>query len=390
VRPAVTSETLDDLCARALEHVSAGRVEEACQAFTSVVERDPSSPEGWINLATAERALGRLHLAVEHYLRGIGLLEDAKEDKAFLASALHALAMTYEALDLTEQAVAAYRQSAKNDPRAPTPLAALSTLLARAGHLEEADRVATEYCMAAVSVLAEKGNIGPVRRFQKAMKEATCVDGGLLLVATREAYVRGFHQTASQLPKTVELEAEPHRPGPTGQLEPVLVRPDRPFGRVRFDAVDPTNGQRWMIQEGPTYGFPGGCTAAAEGAFTVPMKAKTPFPTLINTRTAWDYFFVRLRFTSGLRPSTIERAESLLGDWYLRGFEGEFGEKTRGFFHFLSEPFAIGDYGLRYEVDLGLSGMDAIHALFETLTRLHQEEPIQVAVFGDGALPLAP
>jgi len=96
---------------------------------------------------------------------------------------------------------------------------------------------------------------------------------------------------------------------------PVLADPDRPFSRVRFDAVEPESGQRWMIHDAPTYGFPKDSPAAADGAFSVPHAAGTPFPVLLCTRTAWDYFFVRLRFVGGLRERTVERAEALLGAW---------------------------------------------------------------------------
>lgn len=382
--------TLEQDWAKAYEQVSGGDYEAACETLGRLVEADPDSPEGWINLATAERSLGRVRLAAEHYERGIGLLRGLQtEDHGLLASALHALAQTYEALELTDKAVAAYRASAQEDPRAPTPLASLATLLARAGQLAQADKVATSYCMAAVSVLAEKLNIAAVRRFQKALKQVSTVDGNLLLVATREAYVRGFEQTAKKLPTTARYEVEPQRRDEQGELTPVLANPERPWSRVRFDAVDAESGGRWMIQDTPTYGFPGNCPAAADGLFSVPFDRDMPFPMLISTRTAWDYFFLRLRFENGLRPGTLEAAEELLGAWYLRGFEGEFGEKEqgRGYFHFLSEPFAIGDYGLRYEVDLGLSQLDAFPALLDALRALHAKEPIAMCVIGDGALP---
>lgn len=386
----MSDESLNQDWARAYQQVAEGKMEEAAETLGSIVERDPTAGEGWINLATAERALGRDHLAAEHYEKGIALLEKmAPEDKGLLASALHALAGTYEELELTGKAIAAYRASAKNDPRAPTPFASLATLLARAGLLEEAGKVATQYCLAAVSILAEKTNIGFVRRFQKALGQASTIDGNLLLVATREAYARGFEQTAKKLPTTARYEVEPQRRDEAGELVPVLANPNRPWSRVRFDAVDPDSGGRWMIQETPTYGFPGNSPAAADGLFSVPYKVEVPFPVLIATRTAWDYFYVRLRFEQGLKPTTIERAEALIGPWYLRGFEGEFGEKdqNRGYFHFLAEPFAIGDYGLRYEVDLGLSQLDAVPALFDVLAKLHESDPIAVCVIGDGALP---
>ena len=164
----MTEEELLEKRARALDLVNEGRIEEALAQFQAIAKNDPDAADGWINLAAAERGLGRPHLAAEHFKTGIELLRKAgHEDRGLLSTALHAWGTTLEALELTDEAAAAYREAAQEDPRAPTPLAALSTLLARAGHLREADKVATEYCMAAVSILAEKTNIAQVRRFQK-------------------------------------------------------------------------------------------------------------------------------------------------------------------------------------------------------------------------------
>jgi len=373
-----------------MQRVAEGDAEGAAAELERLAELEPGQGDSWINLATAERALGRLHRAAEHYRRGLALLEAARPpDTGLVASALHALGATLEALELTDEAAGAYRDSARLDPRAPTPFAALSSLLARAGHLREADEVATKYCLAAVSVLAEKGNIGLVRKFQKALKEAHTVDGNLLLVATRDAYAQSFAATASQLPRGTRLEAEPQRRDEAGALVPLLPNPSRPASRVRFDAIQPESGERWMIQDVPTYGFPRDCPAAADGLFSVlHPTAQAPFPVYLCTRTAWDYFFIRLRFQSGLLPETIGRAEKAVGDWYLKGLEGGFSENGRGIFHYLSEPFPIGADGLRYEVDLGLSQLDAIPALLEALRALHAEEPLEVVMLGDGALPL--
>lgn len=382
-------QELEEIRARALEHVNAGRVDEALADFQTLAERDPGAADGWINLAAAERGVGRLHLAAEHFRRGVELLrQGGHDDRGLLATALNALGGTLDALELSDEAARAFRESAQADPRASTPLAALATLLARAGHLLEADKVATDYCLAAVSVLAEKANISQVRKFQKALKKSSAVDGNLVLIATREAYVRSFEEAVARLPAGVQLEAEPLMRDEQGELTPVLADKQRPFSRVRFDAFLPATGDRWMIHDAPTYGFPKDPPAAAGGIFSVPHPANVPFPVLICSRTAWDYFFLRLRFVNGLREETVARAEAAIGGWYARGVGGAFAQKDRGYFHFLSQPFPIGEYGLRYEVDLGLAQLDAIPALFEALTALHRDEPIEVAVLGDGALPL--
>lgn len=383
------SETsADELRAQAMDHVHHGRMEEAAEVLARLAQLEPESPDGWINLASIERDLGRLRAAAENFRRGVQLLESTPSvDRDVLARALTALGSTLQSLELTDEAVAAFRRAAAADPRAPQPHAAAASLLARAGALQEADRAATAYCRAAVSMLSEKENIGAVRRFQKAMQAADTVDALKLLAATREAYVRTFNEVLATLPEGVRVEEEPFRRDADGRPVPILANPKRPFSRVRFDAIHPGTGQRWMINETPTYGYPKNCAAAAEGFFSVPLEIGNSFRTVVATRTAWDYFFVRIRFVHGLRTGTLEAAEELIGEFYERGYTGGFSQDGKGFFHFISEPFFIGDEGLRYELDLGLSRWEASLALMETLERLHEREPIEVVSLGDGALP---
>ncbi len=384
------NQSAEEIRALAMQRAAEGNAEAAAEQFERLASLEPGQGDGWINLATAERAQGKLAQAAGHYRKGIALLEAAgAPDQGLLATALHALGATHEALEETDAAAQAYRRSARVDPRAPTPLAALAGLLARAGHLREADEVAVKYCLAAVSVLAEKSNIAAVRKFQKALKGAGTVDGNRVLIATREAYAQSFAATAAKLPRGARLEVEPQRRDEAGGFVPVMPNPSRPASRVRFDALKPDTGERWMIQDSPTYGFAPQCPAAAEGHFSIPHPAaKTPFPVFVSTRTAWDYFFVRLRLRRGLSDEAVAKAERHLGAWYLKGFDGGFAEEGRGFFHFLSEPARIGADGLRYEVDLGLAQLDAVPALFDALTALHAEEPLDVVMLGDGALPL--
>ncbi len=385
----LSEASAEELRTQAMEHVHHGRMEEAAEALAKLAQLEPESPDGWINLASVERDLGRLRAAAENFRRGVHLLESSPSvDRDALARTYTALGATLQSLELTDEAVAAFRRAAAADPRAPQPHAAIASLLARAGDLQEADRAATAYCRAAVSLLSEKENIGAVRRFQAAMKAADTVEGLKLLAATREAYVRTFNEVATKLPEGVRIEEEPFRRDGSGQPVPILANPRRPFSRVRFDAILPTTGQRWMINETPTYGYPKNCAAAAEGFFSVPLEIGNSFRTVVATRTAWDYFFVRIRFVHGLRSGTLEQTEKLLGEFYEQGFTGTYAQEGKGHFHFISEPFAIGDEGLRYELDLGLSRWEAALGLMETLERLHALEPIEVVSLGDGALPM--
>ena len=75
----------------------------------------------------------------------------------------------------------------------------------------------------------------------------------------------------------------------------------------------------------------------------------------------------------------------MIGGWYLNGYNGEFGEKGEGRFHFITDPEAIGGSGVGYTVDLGRARFDAIPALLNALTVLHGRHRIKRVLFGQGA-----
>lgn len=374
----------------ALRAALAGRLAEARHAFERIAASEPLAADAWVNLALAELALGQPERAVGHFERGVSLLEERGGDAkaAALSASLQGLAAACEAIGEVARASDLFARAHRAHPRSPRPLAALAHLLGRAGDLVGADLTALAYCRAAVSDLNEKAHIGAMRRFAASLRAAPSLDGGAILRAARDAYAARFDEVLATLPAGVRAEAELFGDDGAGGRSPLLPDADRPFARARVDAIDPATGERWMIDEHPTYAVPRGAEEAAFAQVPVAWNCGVPFPVCVSTRTAWDCLAIRLRFDGGRTPPVQQAVEAALGDFYARGFAGAFGDGRRGFFHFLSRPRPLGTDGVRYQADLGLSDLRAIAAVLDALARLHREQPIAAAVLGDAHLPL--
>jgi Flp pilus assembly protein TadD len=391
--PVTTLPTRDPaaLRAAAISAVNEHRMEDALAAFEQLVTADPGAADGWINLATAELSVGRPQEAAANFEKGVSLLRASNQfEPDALASSLLGLGAAREAAGLVDAAAAAFADAFRAHPASPRPLQALAYLLARAGDLAAADTVALEYCKAAVSVLPEKPNVASVRRFQASIQAAASLDGGEILRAAREAYAARFAEVSRTLPPSVRLEAALYQKGEDGK--PVLLVPDagRPFAATRIDAIDTATGDRWMIDETPTYAVPPGTQDTAFAQFPVRWATDEPFHVSVSTRTAWDYLSMRIRFRAGATEEKVADADRTLGQWYAHGFEGGFGTGASGCLHFISPPKPLGEKDLLYEIDLGLADLRAAAALLSSLEAIHRQHSLEAVVLGDAHLPLNP
>lgn len=358
-------------------YLSAGDLKLAHAALRELSERSPDLAEAWINRGALERAMGDPEPAAAHLERGIALLE-ARADEAdpLLVPAYLNLAEVLETLEEVGRAAGVLRQAFRRAPSSPAPLIQLASLQARAGDLDAAIRTSREYCLAAVSILAEKPSIGIVRKFQKAIEAADEIDGKLLLIATREAHAMAFDAAAWPLRDTARFEAQcASTDGEAGSI----------YALSRADAFIDASGEARSLTPSPVYGFPGNAPAAREALFTVPVELGAPFETRISTRTAWNALALRVRFRDALDETRLDAAEQAIAAWFRRGFEGGFSlQEGKGFFHAISRPTRIGARALRFEIDLGLANQTAIAALVDALADLHRRVPIDRVVLGNG------
>jgi hypothetical protein len=113
-----------------------------------------------------------------------------------------------------------------------------------------------------------------------------------------------------------------------------------------------------------------------------------PFPVWVSTRAPWHWLPVVVQFREpGTSQELIDRVEPALGSWYLAGFNGEFGDKETGRFHYVTDPDTQGSRSVTWVVDLGRAKWEAIGDLLRKLGVLHDRHPIQRVLFGEGRVP---
>jgi hypothetical protein len=77
----------------------------------------------------------------------------------------------------------------------------------------------------------------------------------------------------------------------------------------------------------------------------------------------------------------------VIGDWYVAGWDGAWGSRDGGRFHYISDPeLRRDDRAVVYHVDMGRSSVAAIEDLIRRLEGFHGEHPIAEVILGRGYL----
>jgi hypothetical protein len=156
------------------------------------------------------------------------------------------------------------------------------------------------------------------------------------------------------------------------------------------DLVNPKDGTIAGVysEEEPMIVALNGLEPLAQAPIVFPWEAGYPFEIWVGSQCPWHWLTIQIQFVeSETESALIERIDDVVGGWYLNGYNGEYGEKDSGRFHFISDPEVVGERAVTYTVDLGRARFDAIPSLLNALTVLHEKHRIQRALFGQGRLP---
>ena len=153
-----------------------------------------------------------------------------------------------------------------------------------------------------------------------------------------------------------------------------LVNPEDGTAANVYSETEPmivtVNGFEPLAQVPVVFGWPG-------HAFDVRVCSRCP----------WHWLDILVQFVQpGRADELVNRIDPTIGDWYLAGFNGDFGEKDSGRFHYVTDPEVLGDQTVNYRVDLGRARFDAVENLLKRLDVLHTQKPIERVLFGQGKL----
>lgn len=302
----------------------------------------------------------------------------------FLREVYLGIAAACEDADEPAAAELAYHQADEVDPGHPKVRSGRANLLLSLGRIPEAleqldalvaeDRDADEYVEAAAA-LAQS-----VRAFL-ADPERTPRD---LLVAHRDSYVDFFDETAAeQEAQGWVAECARMRRAPDGSLVPILPDGARPYAAIRVDLVNFGTGEAGQIGDQPMVVAVHGYEPLARAVILF-EGGELPFSLLVSSQCPWDQLPIQILLERGDAEAVVD---PVIGDWYSSGFNGRFGTREGGRFHYISDPQPCrGGRGLTYDVDLGRANLLAIEDLIARLVDLHAHHPLQQVILGRGHL----
>jgi hypothetical protein len=215
--------------------------------------------------------------------------------------------------------------------------------------------------------------------------------GNVFLQAHAESYKAYFDEIAGQQAEHGwYAEAARMAPGPDGELTAVVPDGARPYALMRVDLVNPADGTVSGVysEAEPMVVALNGLEPLAQVPILLPWDGGDPFEVWVCSRAPWHWLPILVQFGQAGEPEAlVERIDELFGQWYLGGFNGDFGDQETGRFHYVTDPDTVGDRAVSYVVDLGRARYEAVLDLLKRLTVLHDRHPISRVLFGQGRLP---
>ncbi len=378
--------TLDELARAGITAINENRLDDAIASLSAALALAPERPDMNNALGTAYLRRGEAGTAIPLLEKSVRLAEEypgAHLDDLRRTFQI-ALASGYQLADRVGEARRALDAIVRRWPGELEARIQLGNLLLSTGQLADAVRVLRDAAthLEGESRQAAEALSGAVESFLESETDAL-----VFLQGHQESYVAYFDEIAAEQEKNGWIaEAARMARGPDGEPRPILAKGARPYAMQRVDLVDPASGKVSSVysEKEPMVVAVEGLEPLAQVSVLFPARGY-PFEVLVSTQVPWHW----LRFTAqfeGANEASIQALDEVMGDWYLSGFNGEFGDRDRGRFHYVGDPEPLGDRAAAYVVDLGRASLDAISALLRRLTVLHDRHPIRRVMFGYGRL----
>lgn len=379
---------LDKHAKAGIEAINDNRLNDAIEHLQQALALDDSRPD--LNNALGMTYLRRGDAAngIPFLKRAVALSEPYNEpEHQEMRRHFHlGLATAQQALDLVKDSIETLRNTVTLWPQSLEVRLQLAQLLTQTGELDEGIRRFQE--------LENDASIDPEYREMSKVVASTVttfldsnLDGEVFLRAHQESYKQYFDEvSAEQVAQGWYAEAARMKKGPDGQPQPIIAQGARPYAMERVDLVNPKDGNAASIysEKEPMIVTVNGFEPLAQVpvVFTWPGRA---FDVRVCSRCPWHWLDVFIQFAQdGSEQDLVQRIEPTIGDWYLAGFNGDFGSSDSGRFHYITDPEVIGQRTVNYRIDLGRSQFDAIPNLLKRLEILHASTPIDCVLFGQG------
>ncbi len=386
------TESPEALAERALKALSEDDPREARKLLVEAVRAAPNRPDLLNALGVVQLQLGEPELGKPLIEQAIAAATDeaardpSRKEQAdiMVEGFLLSLAAACEDLDAPDEAEAAYQRVLAANPGQPRARQGYAHLLFGWGRIDdgrrelgryvEEDRDEDPFIDGAAAYLTE------LARFVR-----EDIHPGEFLNAHRGSYVEMFdHYAAEQAKLGWIAEAARMKRAPDGRIVPSIPEGARPYAAVRVDLVNPNTSEIGQVGDQPMVVALADYQALARAPVTIPWRERA-FDLRISSQAPWDQLPVQILF-AGRAP---EEVDALIGDWYFAGWDGAWGSRDGGRFHYISDPELRRDgRAVVYHVDMGRSAVAAIEDLVRRLEGFHGEYPIRTVLIGRGFLPV--
>jgi len=376
----------DELAQKAMNALNGGDPREASALLTQALEAagqpraDLLHAQGVVLLQLGESAQAALLMT-----EAIELAWKGGAPPEFMVQAHLGLAAAHEDADDPAAALEAYEKTLELEADNPRTLLGQANLNLALGRLD-AGLAGLE------KVLADGRDNEDFLEGTQALVEAIAAfredrDAYDLLVAHRESYCEFFDDIAKQQADAGWIAecARMYRKD-DGALAYSIPEGARPYAAVRVDVVDPSSGQAGQIGDQPMVVAVAGVEPMARAVITFEVDAGLPFTVRVSSQSPWDQLPIQVLFEG---EGGGDALDEVMGAWYSGGFEGRFGTKEGGRFHYISDPSPTrGGLGVVYDVDMGRSNLLSIEDLLARLRDLHARQPIREVLLGRGHLSI--
>lgn len=383
----------DALAEQALKILNEGDPRDARKLLFEAVKAAPDRPDllhalGVVQLQLGEAELG-LRLIQQAIERAEALLSQPdrrQQAETMLEGFFLSLAAACEDMAMVPEATAAYKRVMQMNPGQPRAQSGYAQLLFSSGDLDGGQRELQAYIDADRDeepfIEGAEALLESVRTFLR-----RDIHPREFLKAHQAEYTAFFTHHADEQAKLGWIaEAARMKRNDAGHVVPSIPDGARPYAAVRVDLVDPQTGQMGQVGDQPMVVALPDYQALARATIQFQWREQA-FDVRVSSQSPWDQLPIQFLLRSGGKAA-LDALDSLIGDWYMAGFEGAFGKQDSGRFHYISDPEYRSDLrAVVYHVDMGRANLTSIDDLLRRLSVFHAQNPIERLVFGRGYLP---
>jgi len=373
-----------------IEAINDKRFTDAIGHFEAALREEPDRPDMTNALGMAHLHRGDAGNAITHLERAVELAEPYESDEhQDMKRHFHSgLAAAYSLMDRVGDSVRVLRGMVERWPSDLEAHLQLGQTLLASCQLDEA----LEAYSAATAVVDKEGGAaiaalsGAIAAWRESEEPAK-----IFLEAHAQSYADYFDEVAKEQEEQGWYAEAARMSKVGGEVVPVVADGARPYALTRVDLVNPADGTVSSVysDKEPMIVAVDGLDPLAHMAVMLPWDAGYPFDVWVCTRSPWHWLPITIQVQNAAlgELALVETIDALIGDWYLAGYNGEFGTGDRGRFHYITDPDTIGGRAVSYTVDLGRADFAAVSALLRRLAVLHDSTPIDRVLLGQGRLP---